>query len=146
MNIEQHKITPQPLVNGLLALDLITTSGNFICPDANIKNAHNFITIEIEQYEPIIKSILNIRHFNYLKQFMIKLFRNNLYFKNDTLKFSDSGTICNSCKSKNEDRIHLFKCKIHAEIIDNLFFGFTELKTLKKKPCIEPYFSTPAFT
>ena len=75
---------------------------------------------------------MNIDHFNYLKQFMVKLFRNNLYFKNVTSIFSDSGTICNSCKSEAEDRIHFFKCKIHHEIIENLFFGFTQLKQKTK--------------
>ena len=76
---------------------------------------HNIsITIEIEQYEQIIRAVLNIRHFNYLKQFMIKLLRNNLYFKNVTLKFSDSETICNSCKSEKEDRLHFFKHVRHA--------------------------------
>ena len=42
---------------------------------------HNIhVTIEIPKFEQIIKSILNMKHQNYLKQFMIKLFRNNLYF------------------------------------------------------------------
>ena len=42
------------------------------------------VTVKIEEYEQIIKSVLSMRHFNYLKQFMIKLFRNNLYLKNIT--------------------------------------------------------------
>ena len=42
------------------------------------------ITAENKRYEQIIKYVLSMRHFNYLKQFMIKLFRNNLYFKNIT--------------------------------------------------------------
>ena len=42
------------------------------------------ITIEISQYENIIRSVLRMKHHNYLKQFMLKLFRNNLYFKNVT--------------------------------------------------------------
>ena len=50
-------------------------------------------TIEINQYENIIRSVLKMKHHNYLKQFMLKLFRNNLYFKNVTSKFSDSGLI-----------------------------------------------------
>ena len=85
---------------------------------------HHF-TIEIPKYEKIIKSILSIRHFNYLKQFLLKLFRNTLYFKNVTIKFSDSGNLCNTCKSQKEDRIHFFKCEKHSEIINTLFFGFT---------------------
>ena len=56
------------------------------------------ITIDINHYENIIKSVLKMKHHNYLKQFMVKLFRNNLYFKNITSKFSYSGIICNSCK------------------------------------------------
>ena len=39
------------------------------------------VTIDIKQYENIIKSVLRMKHHNYLKQFMVKLFRNNLYFK-----------------------------------------------------------------
>ena len=66
------------------------------------------ITIEIKQYENIIKSVLRMKHHNYLKQFMVKLFRNNLYFKNVTSKFSDSGTVCNSCKEHPENRPHFF--------------------------------------
>ena len=90
---------------------------------------HNFhFTIEIQKYEEIIKAILNIRHFNYLKQFMLKLFRNTLYFKNVTIKFSDSGNLCNTCKSEREDRIHFFRCEKHAEFIETLFFSFVELK------------------
>ena len=98
------------------------------------------ITLEIEQYEQIVKSVLSIHHFNYLKQFMIKLYRNNLYFKNITSKFADSGIMCNSCKSAAEDRIHFFRCKIHTEIIQKLFFCFTQIDLLKKIPEIEPFF------
>ena len=51
---------------------------------------HNIhITLNIQDFEKIVKSILNIKHQNYLKQFMIKLYRNNLYFKNVTSKFTD---------------------------------------------------------
>merc|ERR1712154_5288 len=49
------------------------------------------ITIEINQYKNIIRSVLRMKHHNYLKQFMLKLFRNNLYFKNVTSKFTESG-------------------------------------------------------
>ena len=69
------------------------------------------ITIEVKQYENIIKSVLRMKHHNYLKQFMVKLFRNNLYFKNVTSKFSDSGTVCNSCKEHPDNRPHFFLCK-----------------------------------
>ena len=71
---------------------------------------------------------------------MLKLFRNTLYFKNVTIKFSDSGNLCNTCKSEREDRIHFFKCEKHAEFIDTLFFGFIEQKFLKKMPNLQPYF------
>ena len=73
------------------------------------KNVH--ITIKLEQYEQIIKSVLSMRHFNYLKQFMIKLFRNNLYFKNVTSKFTDSGIMCNACKIQAENRINFLGAK-----------------------------------
>ena len=63
------------------------------------------ITINIQQYEDIVRSVLKMKHHNYLKQFMIRLFRNNLYFKNVTSKFSDSGLICNSCKESQENRL-----------------------------------------
>jgi hypothetical protein len=99
-----------------------------------------YITVEIEYYEQLIKAILNMRHFNYLKQFMVKLFRNNLHFKNVTQKFSDSGTLCNSCKIEHEDRIHFFLCRVHQNLIETLFYGFTDLKILKRKPNIQPYF------
>ena len=53
---------------------------------------HNIhITIEIQQFEQIIKNILNMKNHNYLKQFLLKLFRNKLYFKNVTSKLTDSG-------------------------------------------------------
>ena len=97
------------------------------------------ITIEIPQYEQIIKSVLSMKHFNYLKQFMIRLFRNNLYFKNVTSKFAESGILCNSCKSAPEDRIHFFKCKIHSEIMHKLFTCFTHIKLLKTIPNLEPF-------
>ena len=101
-------------------------------------NVH--ITVELEQYEQILKSVLSICHFNYLKQFMIKLFRNNLYFKNITSKFADSGIMCNSCKLVAEDRIHFFRCRNHNDIIQKLFFCFTHLKLFSKVAEIEPLF------
>ena len=99
---------------------------------------HNIdITIEIPQYEQIIKSILNMKHFNHLKQFMIKLFRNNLYFKNVTSKFAESGILCNSCKSAPEDRIHFFQCKTHLEIIQKLFLALPIWNCFKKVPILK---------
>merc|ERR1712239_1676 len=68
------------------------------------------ITLNIQDFEKIVKSILNMKHHNYLKQFMIKLYRNNLYFKNVTSKFTDSGIKCFSCKTEDEDRVHFFTC------------------------------------
>ena len=88
-------------------------------------------TIEIKQYENIIKSVLR----------MVKLFRNNLYFKNVTSKFSDSGTVCNSCKEHPENRPHFFLCKKHIEIIQKINSCFINLKLLKTSPSITPYFS-----
>ena len=102
---------------------------------ANINKA-----IDINQYENIIKSVLKMKHHDCLKQFMVKLFRNNLYFKNVTLKFSDSGIICNSCKESPENRPHFFLCKIHSEIIQKLFSCFVNLHLLKTAPSITPYF------
>ena len=102
---------------------------------------HNIhVTIEIQEFEKVIKSILNIKHQNYLKQFMIKLFRNNLYFKNVTAKFTDSGTKCFSCMTEDEDRAHFFLCVKHTEIIKKLFQCFVNLKILKKIPDIVPFF------
>ena len=102
---------------------------------------HNIhVTIEIPKFEQIIKTILNMKHQNYLKQFMIKLFRNNLYFKNITSKFTDSGTQCFSCKKENEDRVHFFLCEKHNEIIQKNFKCFINLKILKKIPEIVPFF------
>ena len=98
------------------------------------------ITIDINHYENIIKSVLKMKHHNYLKQFMVKLFRNNLYFKNITSKLSDSGIICNSCKEFPENRPHFFLCKIHSEIIQKLFSCFVNLHLLKTAPSITPYF------
>ena len=98
------------------------------------------VTIEIQEFEKVIKTILNIKHHNYLKQFMIKLFRNNLYFKNVTAKFTDSGTKCLSCKTEVEDRIHFFYCEKHALIIKKLFQCFVNLNFLKKIPEICPFF------
>ena len=97
-------------------------------------------TIKINQYEKIIKSVLSMKHHNYLKQFMVKLFRNNLYFKNITSKFSDSGTICNSCKEHPENRPHFFLCIKHLTIIEKLNCCFINLKILKTSPSISPYF------
>ena len=71
---------------------------------------------------------------------MVKLYRNNLYFKNITSKFADSGIMCNSCKCAAEDRIHFFRCKVHTEIIQKLFLCFTQINLLKKIPEIEPFF------
>ena len=97
-------------------------------------------TIEIKQYEKIIKSILSMKHHNYLKQFMVKLFRNNLYFKNITSKFSDSGIICNSCKNHPENRPHFFLCEKHTTIFEKLNACLINLKLLKTSPSITPYF------
>ena len=98
------------------------------------------ITIDINHYENIIKSVLRMKHHNYLKQFIVKLFRNNLYFKNVTSKFCDSGIICISCKEFPENRPHFFLCKIHSEIIQKLFSCFVNLHLLKTAPSITPYF------
>ena len=103
-------------------------------------------TIEINQYEKIIKSVLSMKHHNYLKQFMVKLFRNNLYFKNVTSKFSDSGIICNSCKEHPENRPHFFLCNKHLTIIEKLNGCFIILKILKTSPSITPYFFNPTFS
>ena len=97
-------------------------------------------TIDIKQYEKIIKSVLSMKHNNYLKQFMVKLFRNNLYFKNITSKFSDSGITCNSCKESPEDRPHFFSCKVHLKIIEKLNACFVNLEILKQPPSITPFF------
>ena len=97
-------------------------------------------TINIQQYEDIIRSVLRMKHHNYLKQFMLRLFRNNLYFKNVTSKFSDSGLICNSCKDSHENRPHFFICKIHADIINKLCTCFVNLKLLKTTPNVVPFF------
>ena len=77
---------------------------------------------------------------NYLKQFMKKLFGNNLYFKNITSKFSDSGIICNSCKGHPQNRPHFFLCEKHSTIFEKLNACFINLKLLKNSPCITPYF------
>ena len=53
------------------------------------EKANSDITIEIKQYENMIKSVLRMKNHNYLKQFRVKLFRNNIYFKNVTSKLSD---------------------------------------------------------
>ena len=71
---------------------------------------------------------------------MIKLYRNNLYFKNVTSKFTDSGIKCFSCKTEDEDRVHFFICKIHTNIINKLFQCYTNLGLLKKSPEICPFF------
>ena len=81
-----------------------------------------------------------MQHFNYLKQFMIKLFRNNLYFKNITSKFTDSVIMCNSCKIEPEDIIHFFKCKIHNEFIQKLFKSLIYLELLENTPKNGPFF------
>ena len=81
-----------------------------------------------------------MKHHIHLKQFMVKLFRNNLYFKNITSKFSDSGIICNSCKESPEDRPHFFFCKVHLAIIEKLNACFVNLKILKQPPSITPFF------
>ena len=87
-----------------------------------------------------------MKHHNYLKQFMVKLFRNNLYFKNITSKLSDSGTICNSCKEYPEKRPHFFLCKKHLELIEKLNSCFINLKILKTSPSITPYFFNPTIS
>ena len=73
-----------------------------------------------------------MKHHNYLKRFLLKLFINNLYFKNVTSKFTDSGLQCSSCKKEEEDRAHFFLCKIHNEIFQKLFSCFINLKILKR--------------
>ena len=94
---------------------------------------HNIhLTIQIGDFEEIIKTILSMKHHNYLKQFLLKLFRNNLYFKNVTSKFTDSGLQCHSCKNEEENRAHFFLCKIHNEILQKLFKCFINLNILKK--------------
>ena len=98
------------------------------------------ITNGINQYEKIIKSVLSMKYHNYLKQFMMKLFRNNLYFKNITSKFSDSGIICNSCKEHPENRPHFFLCEKHSTIFEKLNACFINLKLLKSSPSITPHF------
>ena len=98
------------------------------------------ITIPINQYEKIIKSVLSMKHHNYLKQFMVRLFRNKIHLKNITSKFWDSGTICNSCKEHPENRPHFFLCNKHLTIIEKLNRCFINLKILKTSPNITPYF------
>ena len=81
-----------------------------------------------------------MKHHNYLKKFMVKLFRNNLYFKSITSKLSDSGIIYISCKEFPDNRPHFFLCKTHSEIIQTLFSCFVNLNLLKTAPSITPYF------
>ena len=71
---------------------------------------------------------------------MIKLIRNNLYFKNKTSKFIDSGIMCNSCKTEPEDRIHFFTCKVNNEIVTKKIKSFVYLGLLDKMPKNLPFF------
>ena len=103
-------------------------------------------TFEINQYEKNHQSVLSMKHHNYLKQFMVKLFRNNLYFKNIKSKFSDSGTICNSCKEHHITRPHFFLCNTHLTIIKKLSCCFINSEILKTSPSMTPYFFNPTLS
>ena len=111
------------LVPTEVLLLIVFCSSVVVCAEGVTPNT----TIDIPQFENYQK------HQNYPKQFLIKLFRNDLYFKNVTSKFADTGIQCNLCKIKDEDRTHFFFFQIHEEIIQTLFLCFTNLKIIKKK-------------
>ena len=87
-----------------------------------------------------------MKHHNYLKQFMVRLFRNNLHFRSITSKFLDSRIICNSCKEIPQDRPHFFLCKIYFSIVEKLNACFVNLKIFKQPPNITPYFFNPTLS
>ena len=86
-----------------------------------------------------------MKHHNYSKQFMIKLFRNNLYFKNITSKFADTCIQCNSCKLANEDRIIFLSAILIKKLFKNFSHASPILKSLKKTN-IEPFLYNTTLT
>ena len=73
------------------------------------------------KFEHIINKVLNLRYFNILKQFILKIVRNNLFFRNVTFNWDDHSYLCISCLEKNENRTHFVQCRINKTFLDTLF-------------------------
>ena len=56
-----------------------------------------------------VKSIMDIRYFNKIKQFMIRLYRNNLFLgHNYENKDNNTQVSCHVCNTHKESRVELF--------------------------------------
>ena len=66
--------------------------------------------IDKDSFYESIKDILKIKHFNKIKEFVIRLYRNNLYLNTRSYKWNkEKSNLCSNCKNKLETRIHIFQ-------------------------------------
>ena len=80
-------------------------------------------------FNNVIK-IMSIKYFNRIKQFIIRLYRNNL-FLGHTLGKTPSRTICYACDKHRESRVELmFNCSITNRILQFM------IRILRKVGCL----------
>ena len=77
-----------------------------------------------------VKKIMNIKYFNRIKQFMIRLYRNNLFLGHN-FGSKTSPTECYACNNHRESRVELMlNCDITSKILQLM------IRILKKAGCL----------
>ncbi len=87
-----------------------------------------------------IHKMLHLKHFNKIKQFMIRLLRNNLYFRNITSNFADHSNQCYICQKSTDNIIHFLTCNVHEELLNNLRDKMRKIKLVSDFPTNPPFF------
>ncbi len=71
---------------------------------------------------------------------MIRLLRNNLYFRNVTSNFADHTNQCYICHKSTDNRIHFITCNVHEGLLNNLREEMRKIKLVSNFPTNLPYF------
>ena len=89
-------------------------------------------SIDKEIFSDSIKDILRIKHFYKLKEFVICLYRNNLYLNTRSYKWdNEKSNLCSNC-NKLETQIHIFQaCSTMKDLLDFLERILTSVGNLK---------------
>ena len=77
-----------------------------------------------------VNRLMNIRYFNRIKQFMIRLYRNNLYSRNKYGNKTSPNT-CYACNNHRESRVELLvNCNITNKVLHLM------IRVLRKAGCL----------
>ena len=89
-------------------------------------------SFEPESFAENIKNIMKLKYFNRIKQFMIRLYHNNLYLGHNLDKNSgDTQIKCHLCKNHKESRVGLFlNCSVTNKLLQLI------IRILKKSGCL----------